>query len=161
MPPQKNFKTPFLRIVKNVVHQKLISHNRVPEECKFWILSKSQFQKSRKTSHRWNRFLGPGGKTPSASRELDPRIIWARPLTIYGGKNFDPRKPEVGDFLIWPQFLGLSSSAPHGGRGSGSCRSTDLVEGYAQKKICENLTRGFREKSTFHFSPWAAIVVNK
>jgi len=42
--------------------------------------------------------LGPGGKIPLASRPLDPKNIWARPFTIYGGKNFDPRKPEVGDF---------------------------------------------------------------
>jgi len=131
------------------------------DECKFWILSKSQFQKSRKTSHRWNRFLGPGGKTPFTSRELDPRIFWARLLTIYGGKNFDPRKPEVGDFLGWPQFLGLSSSAPNGGRGSGVMAIGRSRRGVRTKIFLQKSDESFSRKFDLSLFPLGARVENK
>jgi len=118
VPHPKIFKSPFLKIVKNVVHQKLNRGDPLSEECKFWILSRSDHRFSGKTSHRWNWFLGFGGKTPFPNRKWDPRNLWARVLTIFGGKNFDPRKPEVGDFLSWPKILGPPGSAPNGGRGS-------------------------------------------
>jgi len=43
-------------------------------------------------------FFGFGGKTPFASRELDLQFLYAPSCTTIGGKNYDPRKPEVGDF---------------------------------------------------------------
>jgi len=118
-------------------------------ECKFWILSKSQFQKSRKAAHRCGGFRA-WGQNPIRQPGIRPQIIWAHPLTIYAGKNFDPQKPEVGDLLGWFQYLWPPSFAPNGGRGSGvmpvnRSRRVERLQKFSQKSQ-------FRVSRKFDFS---------
>jgi len=106
--------------------------------------------------------FGAGGQNPNHQPGIRPPNYLGSSVDNLWWQKFRP--PETGSgrfFLADPKIWGSLAPPPMGVGGRRSCRSVDLVEGYAQKNFCRNLTRGFREKWTFHFSPWAPLWATK
>jgi len=70
--------------------QKLMGGDPISEVSKFALWSRSVHREWRK-GLQFLGFFGFGGKTPFASRELDPQFAYAQSCTTNGGKNSDPR----------------------------------------------------------------------
>jgi len=98
--PTPQFSTPhFFETPWSDFSQKLMGGDRISEVCKFVLWSRSDDRNWPNRLHSFGVFWGFGGKTPPASRELDPQFLWAPSCTTNGGKKFRPPETGSGRFL--------------------------------------------------------------
>jgi len=98
VPHPQNFKTLFLKIVKNVVCETLIRGDPMCEKSNFLILFESQFQKSKKSPTDERGFWGLG-QNPIRQPGIGPQKLLGSSVRNFWWQKFRPQETGSGRFF--------------------------------------------------------------
>ena len=101
------------------------------------------------------------GQNPTRQPGIRPRFLWAPSWTTNGGKNFDPRKPEVGDFWGSHRTLGPPGPAPNSEGGSLVMPFGRTLFGTCLCEILRKSDERFLRKSTLNFFLTNPLIAKK